>query len=294
MTFRLLTRLSRTLLWLAASGPALGFAATEAAAPGGTSVAALIQQAGSTSDEMERLRLLRELAKQTDLNTGLRADLAKLLPVVEDWANGKSRVLVDTSRAAENGYLCRFISGKVRPASEGPVHPPEPAVDSPLHPIWSFYRGRMLIWQVIQSGPLLRVKERREKYYGEGRRLLEETRRAFPGNRVVRMYLGGPIPWPKQYQPDNQAPAWANLQREGLEKLADVVHWWIAERQLPDGQFGGGWGDDVEMWRWWVPVVEWHVPATAHARGVHFTRHRRRALQRRHHRHHPAHDVPAA
>ncbi len=35
----------------------------------------------------------------------------------------------------------------------------------------------------------------------------------------------------------------------------DVVHWWITERQLPDGQFGGGWGDDVEMWRWWVPVL---------------------------------------
>ena len=34
-----------------------------------------------------------------------------------------------------------------------------------------------------------------------------------------------------------------------------MIHWWIAERQLPDGQFGGGWGDDVEMWRWWMPVM---------------------------------------
>ncbi len=29
----------------------------------------------------------------------------------------------------------------------------------------------------------------------------------------------------------------------------------IEERQLADGQFGGGWGDDVEMWRWWTPVL---------------------------------------
>ena len=240
------------------SGLDSGHAATAAAkspAPKADPVSALIQQAGNTSDELDRLRLLRELDKRPELDAGLRADLAKLLPVVDDWANGKSRVVAEMSRAAENGYLCRFISGKVRPASDGPVHPPEPATDSPLHPIWSFYRGRMLIWQVIQSGPLLRVKERREKYYGEGRRLLEETRRAFPENRVVRMYLGEPIPWPKPFRADDQAPAWANAQREGLEKLADVIHWWIAERQLPDGQFGGGWGDDVEMWRWWVPVM---------------------------------------
>jgi hypothetical protein len=34
-----------------------------------------------------------------------------------------------------------------------------------------------------------------------------------------------------------------------------VIHWWVDERQLGDGQFGGGWGDDVEMWRWWAPVL---------------------------------------
>ena len=22
-----------------------------------------------------------------------------------------------------------------------------------------------------------------------------------------------------------------------------------------DGQYGGGWGDDCEMWRWWAPVL---------------------------------------
>ncbi len=223
--------------------------------PAPTAIARLIQTAGTTHDELERLRLLRQLDARPDLNATLRADLAKLLPVVDDWANGKSRMVVDSSRAAENGYLCRFITSRTRPATDGPVHPPELSEGSPLRPIWCFYRGRMLIWQVIQSSPLLSVKERREKYYGEARRLLQETRQAFPENRVVRMYLGEPIPWPKPFPADPAAPAWANLQREGLEKLADVIHWWIAERQLPDGQFGGGWGDDVEMWRWWIPVM---------------------------------------
>ena len=256
MTTRLRTILIASLLCLAGCGLHRAAAATKdentSTQP---SIARLIQAAGNTSDEMERLRLLRQLDARAHLDPTLRTDLARLLPVVEDWADGKSRAVVDTSRAAENGYLCRFLTGRVRPAPEGPLHPPELSAGSPLRPIWCFYRGRMLIWRVIQSGPLLRVRESRERYYSEGRALLEETSKAFPENRVVRMYLGAVIPWPKHYAPDPNAPAWANLQREGLEKLTDIVHWWIAERQLADGQFGGGWGDDVEMWRWWTPVL---------------------------------------
>ncbi len=218
-------------------------------------VADVIRAAGTTSDEVERFQLLRTLGDRPDLDATLRAELGQLLPVVDDWANGKTRATVDDSRAAENGYLCRFITGRVQPAGAAAVYPPEPSKGSLLRPLWALYRGRMLIWRVIQSGPLLRVKESRELYYGEARRLLEEAGRAFPENRVIRMYLGHPIPWSARHAPDAAAPTWANLQREGLEKLADIVHWWIAERQLPDGQFGGGWGDDVEMWRWWVPVL---------------------------------------
>ncbi len=216
----------------------------------------VIRAAGNATDEVSRFRLLRALADRPGLDATLRADLEKLLPLVDDWANGKSRATVDDSRAAENGYLCRFITGRAQPSGgTAPVYPVEPVAGSPLRPLWAYYRARLLIWRVIQSGPLLRVKETRDTYYGEARRLLQEAAAAFPENRVLRMYLGQPIPWPARHAPDPQAPTWANLQREGLEKLADIVHWWIAERQLPDGQFGGGWGDDVEMWRWWVPVL---------------------------------------
>jgi hypothetical protein len=227
-----------------------------AAAAQPATVPAIIRAAGNTTDEMERFRLLSSLNARPDLDPTLRAELAQLLPIVDEWANGKSRATVDDSRAAENGYLCRFITNRVQPAGAAvPVYPVEPAADSPLHPVWALYRGRMLLWRPIQSAPLLRVKETRDLYYGEARRLLEQASRAFPENRVIRMYLGQPIPWPAKHAPDPAAPHWANLQREGLEKLADIVHWWIRERQLPDGQFGGGWGDDVEMWRWWVPVL---------------------------------------
>ena len=38
----------------------------------------------------------------------------------------------------------------------------------------------------------------------------EEARKAFPDNRVVRIYLGEPITRPKHHQADPRAPAWAN------------------------------------------------------------------------------------
>jgi hypothetical protein len=69
------------------------------------------------------------------------------------------------------------------------------------------------------------------------------------------MYLGQPIGPHKRYEPAPGAPQWAVYQREGLERLADIIEWWIDNRMRADGQYGGGWGDDCEMWRWWVPVL---------------------------------------
>ncbi|WP_437201387.1 hypothetical protein [Planctomicrobium sp. SH664] len=221
------------------------------------SVEETIQAAGNCESETERLSMLRSLETRTDLDPTLREELKKLIPIVQDWADGKTTHVSSPGRAAENGYLCWFIDGKlIRPAVEGgEVYPPEPAAGSPLHPLWAYYRARLLLWRPIQSSPLLRVSTTRDLYYGEARKLLQEASQAFPENRVIGMYLGKPIPWSAPNQPDPSAPAWANLQREGLERLSEIVHWWIRERQLPDGQFGGGWGDDVEMWRWWAPVL---------------------------------------
>jgi hypothetical protein len=206
---------------------------------------ALIRKAGNTSVEVERYQHLVSLSKLADLDAQLRSDLELLLPAVDLWANERKHW-----SATGDSRRNRFLSGYLRAE-----WPPSIAAESPLYPIWAMYRGRSLIQQPIQSGNLQHNPELRAKYFGEGRRLLNIAKTAFPENQLVRLYLDETFPWPSLNPPDPNAPEWANLQRETLEKLAHIITWWIETRQAPDGQLGGGWGDDVEIWRTWAPVL---------------------------------------
>jgi len=213
----------------------------------------LIQKAGNANTEKERYQFLKMLSEHNDLDPQLRTDLQVLLPLVDQWANGqKFWSDKEQTRAAENGYLCHFITRNVRNYWDTPTQIAPP---SPLYPIWAMYVGRMLIQRPIQSGGLYHNLETRTQYYTEARKLLKIAKNAFPQNRILRMYLEEPIPWNPIHPPDANAPAWANHQRESLEKLTDILHFWIDQRQVADGQFGGGWGDDVEMWRHWSTVL---------------------------------------
>ena len=69
--------------------------------------------------------------------------------------------------------------------------------------------------------------------------------RIFHHTRQVQVAIPGPP----------EAPMWAKAQREAMRRTADVVHWWIDNRQRPDGQFGGHWNDDVEMLHGWDLLV---------------------------------------
>lgn len=233
------------------------------AACGGASQAAdddlirMIREAGNARHEADRYRILAEIDARPDIDPPMRADLDKILPIVRQWAVEREPVkLGKDGRSAENGYLTFFYS-PIRKNRQTPNddYPPKIDPDSPLYPIYALYRGRMLIWYPIQVGQVGSQAELRPLWFGEGRRLLEIAREAFPDNPVLGMYFGELLPWPSEYPDDPEAPKWANLQRRGLEKWTDVVHWWIDERQLDTGEFGGGWGDDVEMWRRWTPML---------------------------------------
>lgn len=242
------------LIALSASGGVDAHAADVPNVP--PSPAVSIDLAGRAESDKERYRILKDLRDRGDLSEVRRRELDALLPAIDWWANGRAKSAARKrfpSGGQEACWLNEFFLGNLdRFHVLNGDWPGKVAADSPLRPLWAFYRARALIWTHIEWGG---NADERERFYSTARQLIEVAARAHPDNPVIGMYNGKPIPWKSGSQPDPNAPEWANLQREGLEKLTEVIHWWIDERQNPDGQYGGGWGDDVEMWRWWAPIL---------------------------------------
>jgi arylsulfatase A len=200
-------------------------------------IAALIAKAGNAEDDAERLQLLREAWALPGITSRMREELGRLCTAIEQW--------LDTSKLP---YFWR----EVRDTMDFDFGIRS---GSPLYPIACIYRGRMLVWTTLELGNIISYPERRRRFLSRAVEAFRIAQEAFPENRIVRMYLGEPVPWRKDLPQLEGAPAWALLQRENLECLTDIIEWWVEHRLQPDGQYGGGWGDDCEMWRWWVPVL---------------------------------------
>ncbi len=203
-----------------------------------------LRTALSTADEKERLAQLRSLQNATREDRALQRDIECLLPVVESWAEGR-KLAAAGKLAAPHEYLRAAVSA---------TQPPAIREDSPLYPLFCLYRGRHLVWTGLQRASSSDSGNDAAEHYAEARRLFAEARTLVPDNPILNLYLGQPIPWPAP-EPDAQAPAWANSQRVILTHLDEIARFWIKERQLPDGSFGGGWAGDAELWREWMPVL---------------------------------------
>lgn len=200
-------------------------------------IRALIAKAGNADADTDRLACLEKLRALPGLDASLKADA--------------DRLIAEVNRYIHNKHL-PYFSGQV-----GKTRDYDFKIDeaSALYPLTFLYRGRMLTWQTLESGSIINDPKRRREFLDKARGFFEQYASAFPKNRIARMYLGEPIPPDKHYPGVPGAPEWAVLQREGLERVTDIIEWWIDHRMQPDGQYGGGWGDDCEMWRFWVPVL---------------------------------------
>ena len=201
------------------------------------SIRALIQKAGNANSDEVRLEYLKQLKKQPDLQESLKGDLDKLITQIERWLNEKR---------------LDYFGGEIRLNRDFDF---KIAENSALYPLTWLYRGRIVIWYTMESGSIWSIPERRREFFAIARGFFEKYAEAFPDNKIARMYLGLPTGPNKHYEAVRGAPVWAVYQREGLERLTDIIEWWIDNRMQQDGQYGGGWGDDCEMWRWWVPVL---------------------------------------
>jgi len=198
----------------------------------------LIQKAGNTEDDRERLVLLRQLCALPGLEPSLRREAEALTRFTERW--------LDDPRL-ENWWDQPILQNFRAPFAV--------AADSPLFPLAEFYRGRMITWAALEYGGVRNDDKRRRSFFDEARKAFSLAGQAFPQNRLCRMYLGEPIAWEKALPAPADAPKWAVLERECLERLSDIVSWWIDNRERKDNSYGGGWNDDCEMWRWWAPVL---------------------------------------
>jgi hypothetical protein len=99
----------------------------------------------------------------------------------------------------------------------------------------------------------------------EDSKLLPESRateffnaltKTFPDHQLIKMYKGEQIEDPYILtKKGSDAPQWAILQREAMARMLKVIHWWVDQRQAANGELGGKYADDVEMLRWWLPVI---------------------------------------
>jgi len=104
-------------------------------------------------------------------------------------------------------------------------------------------------------------------WYDRGREMFREMEKEFPDNRWVRLYVDDELSYADDYIPEPKAyrgwevadyrdgiegaPEWAVHMREEFARTVDVADWWIQNRQVENGEIGGGWGDDVELVPLW-------------------------------------------
>lgn len=203
--------------------------------------AVLLQQAGNSDDDRERQEVLGKLAVLDSLDETQRKEGVALAEFARKWNESGLKFYGASMRGKPYRALGDYDFGV--------------AADSPLRPLCELYRGRMLAWNLIENSNVRTNPKEAKWFKDEAVASFRRVAEAFPKNTVARMYLGEALPWGRIPEKVEDAPEWAALQREQLERMAEIIRWWITHRQRDNGEFGGGWGDDCEMWRWWSSVL---------------------------------------
>jgi len=85
--------------------------------------------------------------------------------------------------------------------------------------------------------------------------LLRVNPNYYPGRNYAAVELGWPRPPFKQPDPPDGVPLWAFRQVELLKRVKKLVLWYIDNRQVEYGDFGGGISDDVDLANMWPGVA---------------------------------------
>lgn len=166
--------------------------------------------------------------------------------------------LAEHARASRAFARLRILRGSPIAAVRLTVRGPR---ENPYYPKALLFHARYLWWDAAEGGNA-RKRAAALRYF---RRLKALS----PRHPIVRGYLGERVPWDEALaeRPEG-VPAWAADLREAYVRQIRILGWWFAHRQTPDGQLGGGWGDDVELLRSWGPVAAISTGAPEVTRGI--------------------------
>ncbi|MHC4177945.1 MAG: DUF6250 domain-containing protein, partial [Planctomycetota bacterium] len=170
--------------------------------------------------------------------------LARLFAELSEASPGDRR-LADYARAASWFGQVRIFPRSQKQCSLlmalGPQH-------NPFYDKAKLYRARF-IRASGQEGGNREVVDTATAMF---RQLLQKA----PENVVLRELTGERVPWGRELIDDDPAtPRWAAVLHEAYVRQLAIMNWWFTRRQFPDGQLGGGWGDDVELLRSWGPFA---------------------------------------
>lgn len=226
---------------------------------------ALVPVEEPQNDEQEELLKLIKQTGEFDSNLDISATRKKLSEIKatnEDFVTHWDNQLAILSKAEEFFYL-RGWSWATDSTGMGlfdhlhqsvmiydGILSMENAEDHLLYERAKWYRGRLLYWLYLERGGV------NENLVAQ--RDLSDMYELYEDNDLVRMYNGDKIDQNDEFDvvpKKENTPMWASTQWELTNRLKDIVDWWVYEQQDENGEFGGKFGDDVEILRWWSPLI---------------------------------------
>lgn len=132
-----------------------------------------------------------------------------------------------------------------------------------------FTQLRDTISNLCESG----ANSRKLRIFEKFDREITDLFRVSPNHELARVYWNYKngeqrLPDFKQPEPPAGVPLWAFRQVEDLKRVRHFVNWWIDNRQIENGEFGGGLSDDGDMTHQFVGLAHMGVDSDKITRSI--------------------------
>jgi hypothetical protein len=122
----------------------------------------------------------------------------------------------------------------------------------PEHTLDRFTQVRAVYAQLVEESP----RTRRLNLFNQFETDLTDLLRVDPDHMLGRQYWYDynkeqPRPPVTLPAPPDGVPIWAFRQVDHLDQVSRFVNWYIDNRQIENGEFGGGLSDDGDLTNWW-------------------------------------------